>query len=118
MFSELISDYVDYGEYRNLPVFLKKSPEDADRELMYRALFEIKKDIIELKDLIVNRFNVEDFNRTEDKSDILSIRDLEKDAIIKALDKTKGSKRKAARLLNISERTLYRKLKEYDITES
>ncbi len=118
MFSELVSDYVDYGEYRNLPVFLKKSPEDADRELMYRALFEIKKDIIELKDLIVNRFNVEDFNRTEDKSDILSIRDLEKDAIIKALDKTKGSKRKAARLLNISERTLYRKLKEYDITES
>ena len=118
MFSELVSDYVDYNEHRNLPVFLKKSPEDADRELMYRALFEIKKDIIELKDLIVNRFNVEDFNRSENRSDILSIRDLEKDAIIKALDKTKGSKRKAARLLNISERTLYRKLKEYDITES
>ena len=117
-FSELVSDYVDYGEHRNLPVFLKKSPEDADRELMYRALFEIKKDIIELKDLIVNRFNVEDFNRSENRSDILSIRDLEKDAIIKALDKTKGSKRKAARLLNISERTLYRKLKEYDITVS
>jgi transcriptional regulator with GAF, ATPase, and Fis domain len=118
MFSELVSDYVDYNGHRNLPVFLKKSPEDADRELMYRALFEIKKDIIELKDLIVNRFNVEDFNRSENRSEILSIRDLEKDAIIKALDKTKGSKRKAARLLNISERTLYRKLKEYDITES
>jgi transcriptional regulator with PAS, ATPase and Fis domain len=49
---------------------------------------------------------------------VLSIRDLEKDAIRKALDKTKGSKRKAARLLNISERTLYRKLKEYDLVES
>lgn len=117
MFSDLVSDYVDFDEQRQLPVFLRKSPEDADRELMYRALFEIKKDIMELKDLITHRFNVEDFNRSGNGDDVLSIRDLEKDAIIKALDKTKGSKRKAARLLNISERTLYRKLKEYDITE-
>jgi len=117
MFSDLVSDYVDYDEQRQLPVFLRKSPEDADRELMYRALFEIKKDIMELKDLITHRFNVEDFNRSGNGDDVLSIRDLEKDAIVKALDKTKGSKRKAARLLNISERTLYRKLKEYDITE-
>jgi transcriptional regulator with GAF, ATPase, and Fis domain len=117
MFVELRSDYVDFDEKRNLPVFLRKSPEDADRELMYRALFEIKKDIMELKDIITHRFNVEDFNRKENADDVLSIRDLEKDAIVKALDKTKGSKRKAARLLNISERTLYRKLKEYDITE-
>lgn len=72
---------------------------------------------MELKDLITHRFNVEDFNRSGNGNDVLSIRDLEKDAIVKALDKTKGSKRKAARLLNISERTLYRKLKEYDITE-
>ncbi|HMN24636.1 MAG TPA: sigma-54 dependent transcriptional regulator [Ignavibacteriaceae bacterium] len=117
MFTELRSDYVDFDERRNLPVFLRKSPEDADRELMYRALFEIKKDIMELKDIITHRFNVEDYNRKENADDVLSIRELEKDAIVKALDKTKGSKRKAARLLNISERTLYRKLKEYDITE-
>lgn len=118
MFSELTSEYVEYDKQRNLPVFLKKSPEDVDRELMYRALFEIKKDILELKDLIIHRFTVEDYKKNSDEDDVLSIRDLEKDAIIKALDKTKGSKRKAARLLNISERTLYRKLKEYDITES
>jgi transcriptional regulator with PAS, ATPase and Fis domain len=73
---------------------------------------------MELKDLIVHRFNVDDFNRSEKDNDVLSIRDLEKDAIVKALDKTKGSKRKAAKLLNISERTLYRKLKEYDIIDS
>ena len=30
---------------RNLPIYLKKSPEEADRELLYRALFELKKDI-------------------------------------------------------------------------
>ncbi|MDY0082143.1 MAG: sigma-54 dependent transcriptional regulator [Ignavibacteriaceae bacterium] len=118
MLSELTSEYVDYDEHRNLPVFLKKSPEDVDRELMYRALFEIKKDILELKDLIVHRFTVEDYKKNSDGEDVLSIRELEKDAIIKALDRTKGSKRKAARLLNISERTLYRKLKEYDIIET
>jgi transcriptional regulator with GAF, ATPase, and Fis domain len=118
IFFELKSDFSEIDEQRNLPVFLRKSPEDADRELMYRALFEIKKDIMELKDIITHRFNVEDFKRKENDDDVLSIRELEKDAIVKALDKTKGSKRKAARLLNISERTLYRKLKEYDITES
>ncbi|MCZ7610264.1 MAG: sigma-54 dependent transcriptional regulator [Ignavibacterium sp.] len=118
MLSELTTEYVDYNEHRNLPVFLKKSPEDVDRELMYRALFEIKKDILELKDIIVHRFNVEDYKNDSDGEDVLSIRELEKNAIIKALDRTKGSKRKAARLLNISERTLYRKLKEYDINEA
>ena len=118
MFSDLVPDYVNFDGSRNLPVFLKKSPEDADRELMYRALFEIKKDIMELKDIIMHRYNVEDYNRNDNGDDVLSIRELEKEAIVKALDKTKGSKRKAAKLLNISERTLYRKLKEYDITES
>jgi len=40
---------------------------------------------------------------------------MEKEAIKNALDQTRGSKRKAARLLNISERTLYRKIKEYQL---
>ena len=117
MFMDLTADYVDYDDQRNLPVFLRKSSEDADRELLYRALFELKKDIMELKDLIIHRTQDSVFNQTTD-DDILSITDLEKEAIRKALDKTKGSKRKAAKLLNISERTLYRKLKEYDIVES
>ena len=119
MFVDLTTDYVDYEEQRNLPVFLRKSSEDADRELMYRALFELKKDIMEIKDLIIHQAHSSSFegaNQNED--DVLSIRDLEKEAIKKALDKTKGSKRKAAKLLNISERTLYRKLKEYDFVES
>src|SRR3972149_8151562 len=45
----------NYVEQRNLPIFLRKTPEEADRELFYRALFEIKKDLIELKDLIIHR---------------------------------------------------------------
>ena len=47
----------------------------------------------------------------------LSIMDKEKELIIKALKKHRGKRKDAAADLGISERTLYRKLKEYDIDE-
>ncbi len=47
----------------------------------------------------------------------LNIMDKEKELIIKALKKHKSKRRDAALDLGISERTLYRKLKEYDIEE-
>ena len=39
----------------------------------------------------------------------------EKEIIEKSLNKFKNNRRKTAKALNISERTLYRKLKEYGI---
>jgi transcriptional regulator with PAS, ATPase and Fis domain len=52
-----------------------------------------------------------------DKSqlNVMPLNEMEKEAIINALEQTRGSKRQAAKLLNISERTLYRKIKEYQI---
>ena len=47
----------------------------------------------------------------------LSIMDAEKDLIVKALKKHRGKRRDASSDLGISERTLYRKLKEYNINE-
>ncbi len=47
----------------------------------------------------------------------LSIMEAEKDLIIKALKKHRGKRRDASSDLGISERTLYRKLKEYNINE-
>ncbi|MBI1342605.1 MAG: AAA domain-containing protein [Terrimonas sp.] len=47
----------------------------------------------------------------------LNIMDKEKELIIKALKKHRGKRKDAASDLGISERTLYRKLKEYDINE-
>ena len=47
----------------------------------------------------------------------LNIMDKEKELIIKALKKHKGKRKDAATDLGISERTLYRKLKEYNIEE-
>jgi len=115
-FSSILVQNEDVNSNRNLPVFLRKSPEEADRELLYRALFEIKQDLVDLKDLIVHqRDEVFELNKKEKRETILPLNEMEKEAIINALEKTRGSKRKAAKMLNISERTLYRKIKEYNI---
>ncbi|MEZ5015671.1 MAG: sigma-54 dependent transcriptional regulator [Flavipsychrobacter sp.] len=53
----------------------------------------------------------------EEVEESLLLADREKEFIIKALQKHKGRRRDAASELGISERTLYRKIKEYDIKE-
>lgn len=51
----------------------------------------------------------------QDKTQSLYKNKHEKDLIIEALQKTNGNKSKAARLLDIDRKTLYNKLKQYDI---
>jgi DNA-binding NtrC family response regulator len=55
--------------------------------------------------------------RHEEVEESLSLTDKEKELIVKALKKHRGRRRDAANELGISERTLYRKIKEYDIEE-
>ena len=115
-FISLLTQDRHFERQRNLPIYLRKTPEEADRELLYRALFEIKKDLIDLKDLIIDQQKeVYSGSSLKDDNEIMPLNEMEKEAIIKALDQTRGSKRKAAKLLNISERTLYRKIKEYEL---
>jgi two-component system response regulator HydG len=45
----------------------------------------------------------------------VSLNELEKQAIIDTLAKTKNNREKAAKILGIGERTLYRKIKEYNL---
>jgi len=59
----------------------------------------------------------EDIHHQEAVEESLSIMDKEKELIIKALKKHKGKRKDASSDLGISERTLYRKLKEYDIED-
>lgn len=116
-FSGLLLQSESEEKSRNLPVFTRKLPEDVDREIIYRALFEIKRDILELKDILLRQKEFENSNDNDKESaiDVLNMTEVEKNAIIKALERTHWNKRKAAKLLNISERTLYRKIKDYDI---
>ena len=67
----------------------------------------------ETKSLVVH--SKEDIPNAEEIEDSLSLMDMEKQMIKKALDKHQGRRKNAAEELGISERTLYRKIREYDI---
>ena len=134
-----------------------------ERELLYRVLFDLKKDVSDLKKVVVklSTGNINPATTTNDEvliqnwdkevapadpntlmlpqetpsvinpvtispaspptldtdyeEQILSIAEMEKKMIQKALEKYNGRRKEAATELGISERTLYRKIKEYDI---
>ena len=71
-----------------------------------------------------NKLNKVQFSSVEDASisglkeeavGEMTMDELEKEAIEKYLKKFKNNRKKTAKALNISERTLYRKIKEYDV---
>jgi transcriptional regulator with PAS, ATPase and Fis domain len=117
----------------------KNKAELSEREILYKVLFDMKKDLTELKKItfeliqkegnneIMQSVNPKIFNNQEDDNIIidqtnqpktinieesLSLFDQEKRLIEKSLLKHKGKRKSAAGELGISERTLYRKLKE------
>lgn len=57
----------------------------------------------------------DEFETHEEVEESLSLEDREKELIKKALEKHRGKRKYAAEELGISERTLYRKIKEYDL---
>jgi transcriptional regulator with PAS, ATPase and Fis domain len=144
----------------------KGSDNFSERELMYKFLFDMKKDLTDLKKLVVellaqggemhlntdqsalvNRFfqdvnsnpsaptrilppvaetpmpeyvvtsQEDDYETHEVIEESLSLEDREKELIQKALDKHRGKRKYAAAELGISERTLYRKIKEYHLID-
>jgi transcriptional regulator with GAF, ATPase, and Fis domain len=102
---------------RFLPVHLNKTSEQAERELILRALIDIKENITDLKNIVVSNVSYqkrEALPPANNDIDNLSLKDLEKQAIIKTLEKTNFNKRQTAKKLGISERTLYRKMKDYN----
>lgn len=105
---------------RNLPVVTGKSVEQAERELIYRALLDIRSNLLELRDLISGgdqgAARRPAANRDNGAS-ALSLDEMERKMIQSALERHEGNRRLAARDLNISERTLYRKIKEYGLAE-
>lgn len=56
-----------------------------------------------------------EFEEVKDQEESLSLQDNEKEMIKRALDKHNGKRRAAAEDLEISERTLYRKIKQYNL---
>ena len=95
-------------------VFEKLHNENSDNSKEKAELIEINKKY--------STFNIS--NDFEDKyhfaeeiseEETLSIQDKELELIIKALERNKGKRKAAATELGISERTLYRKIKQHDL---
>jgi transcriptional regulator with PAS, ATPase and Fis domain len=109
------------ADERQLPVHLGKSVEQAERELILRALLDIKGNLMELRNTLQDHLQTQDAVRPAeerahpDGQDALTLEAMEHRMIADALDRSKGNRRAAARELNISERTLYRKIKEYGL---
>ncbi|MEE2954328.1 MAG: sigma-54 dependent transcriptional regulator [Bacteroidota bacterium] len=135
-------------EKKNSPMLIDKEEKSelSEREILYKVLFDMKKDITELKKItfdLIERNSGTDIidtdsypvlkevqdnisssiistNEKQRKNPLeieesLSLFEQEKKLIEKALKKYKGKRKSAAKELGISERTLYRKLKEFDI---
>lgn len=163
-----LQSYLPEERERTPAVISESTDSISERELMYKFLFDMKKDLTELKKLVVemiakggeidlDREQTRVFNRLyedvsttpstlparmlppsksehengystpsdepdnfedhEEVEESLSLEDTEKELIKKALQKHKGKRKHAASELGISERTLYRKIKEYNLTE-
>lgn len=67
--------------------------------------------------IILDHHAAQQYNESEVVEELLSLEAMEKDMITKALKKYKGRRKDAAKELGISERTLYRKIKQYEIEE-
>jgi transcriptional regulator with PAS, ATPase and Fis domain len=156
------------GQTSNLPMQRKGGGTEAEfseREILYKVLFDLKRDLTDLKKLVVEIASRTDLLKTgsgfdphtaqyltkifteasqdmgeanvhlpqavsirtpqsadtitiehkPETEESLSLEEREKELIIKALEKNKGRRKNAARELGISERTLYRKINEYQI---
>ena len=140
------------------PVLVKTEQEqkqfNSEREILYQVLFDMRKDVNELKKLVHEIMSgqipmtsdVHDLSSVgslshvatptsfsqpiqapvhtihstiQDAEDVeeetLSLEEVEKDMIRKALERHNGRRKNAAADLKISERTLYRKIKEYNL---
>ena len=102
-----------------------------ERELLYKVLFDMKRDMNEMREQLNELMRspapqtsfskpTPSAHETVEAEEILpestaSISELEKEAIQRALEKTGGNRKEAADILGFSERTLYRKIKEYGL---
>jgi transcriptional regulator with PAS, ATPase and Fis domain len=153
-----LGKYLPQIQTNELPILYKgeESGKFSERELLYKVLFDMKKDVNDLKQLVMSLMqndksidvlsdnthiikrlyqNLDDVRHDdnpiivnpdekniiepvqvpEEIEESLSLEKKEIDFIKKALSKHEGKRKDAANELGISERTLYRKIKEYNI---
>ncbi len=104
----------------NLPVSTGRTVEEAGQELIYRAILSLGNEVRMLRDLIVSHLPSGAPSETEEEGlkfeSTLSMENMEQALIEQVLTETDGNRKEAARRLGIGERTLYRKLKKYNLS--
>ena len=138
--NQLAGDILDYNQSNDsLPVVVNRDPDQAERELILRQLLFLRQDIEDLKlmmkessfsDLNSSRSINQSFDSTIHNNEIinqddnlikgeaigaLNTKDLEKEMIIRTLEHFNNNRRASAKSLDMSERTLYRKINDYGI---
>ena len=116
----------DSPSSQNLPMPLNLPREQAEREIIYRTLLSLKMDVNEIKEFLFSRnqasfeqpqyeYPINNFEEDDNELKPTTMSGMERELIKQTLNKFGGSRRKTARALQISERTLYRKIKEYGL---
>ena len=121
---------------------VKEHSFENEREILYQILFDLRRDVSELKKTVSEQlkgqscdlsdrkglpaFNshyvdpqtfaeAEEVRDAEEAKPTLSLEEQERETIGRVLKQNKGNRKLTAEQLGISERTLYRKIKEYDL---
>jgi len=127
---EKVSAYIQKQAQFNksLPVVTAQSLEASEHQLMLQALISLKAEITALRNLIMKGLQsmptVEAQevgtgwrpHRPEEVKPTPSMEEVEKEHIARTLKQVGGNRRKAAKLMGIGERTLYRKLEKYGLS--
>ncbi len=88
------------------------------QNVIERAIIMSEDDYISPKDLPTNIRRAAHAGENDESGSLLPLKEMEKKYIIQVLQRMNGHRGKAAKALNISERTLYRKLREYSIPDT
>lgn len=146
--ADILRQYLPNLDTARYPVLVKPENEQkvfsSEREILYQVLFDMKKDVNELKKLVhdimggnvpvptvdegapayvtqpihpevVHSMRPPLQEPVDVEEETRSLEEVEKEMIRKALEKHNGRRKNAAADLKISERTLYRKIKEYNL---
>ncbi|HEY6172654.1 MAG TPA: helix-turn-helix domain-containing protein, partial [Candidatus Kapabacteria bacterium] len=111
--------YFDDGHSHLSPVHIRQN-EQQDRPelaLIYKALIELRGDIAEIREHLLRQSPPPmqlALPAPSENGAIKKLEDVERDTILTTIEQCKGNRKLAAELLGISDRTLYRKLQEYE----
>ena len=104
------TNLIDSNRYNDTNIELAEYVEENLEEIS-EDLEEISENLEEISE------NLEEISENSEENDTLSLPKNEREIICKALEKNKGRRNKTAIDLEISERTLYRKLKEFGLED-